>query len=75
MSEQGGETDWIFDAIVNYLKSPKWRTPMLSFIEENCLVFDLDEVNKFEYTKIHEASFAVSPDRTTSNSSRSSLPR
>ncbi len=28
---------------------------MLSFLEENCLVFDSEEENKFEYTKIHQA--------------------
>ena len=28
---------------------------MLSFIEENCLIFDSEEENKFEYTKIHQA--------------------
>ena len=46
--------DWIFDAIINYLKSPKWKEPMISFIEANCLVFDEEDENKFEYSKIHE---------------------
>jgi len=26
---------------------------MLTFIEENCLVFDNEDENKFEYTKLH----------------------
>jgi len=46
--------DWVFDAILNYLKSPKWRTPMMSFMEENCLIFDEEDENKFEYTKVHK---------------------
>lgn len=31
---------------------------MLSFIEENCLVFDPEDENKFEYTKIHKVNSA-----------------
>ena len=27
---------------------------MMSFMEENCLIFDEEDENKFEYTKVHK---------------------
>ncbi len=29
--------DWIFDAIYEFFQSPRWQTPVQSFIEENCV--------------------------------------
>lgn len=37
-----------------YLTSPIWRNPLLDFIEENCIIFEDAEENKFEYTKIFQ---------------------
>lgn len=45
--------DWFFDIIINFLRSPRWKTPIMSFLDENCLVFDNEEENKLEYTQIH----------------------
>ena len=45
--------DWIFDCLITFLKSPRWKTPVVSFIEEHCLIFDDEEENKLEYTTIH----------------------
>ena len=28
-------------------------------MDENCLIFDADEENKFEYTEIHNVSFLI----------------
>ena len=42
--------DWFFDLIINFIKSPRWKAPMMSFIDEYCIVFDTDDENKFEYT-------------------------
>eukprot|EP00916_Digyalum_oweni_P018988 GHVL01031682.1.p1 GENE.GHVL01031682.1~~GHVL01031682.1.p1 ORF type:complete len:495 (+),score=180.59 GHVL01031682.1:303-1787(+) len=39
--------------IKNFLLSPLWLSPILDFVDENCLVFDRDDENKFEYTAIH----------------------
>jgi hypothetical protein len=36
------------------MRSPRWRAPVVSFIEEYCLVFDNEEENKLEYTTIHK---------------------
>lgn len=49
-----GEHDWIFDSLITFLKSPRWKTPVVSFIEENCIIFDNEEENKFEYTSVHK---------------------
>ena len=48
-----GENDWFFDIIINFLRSPRWKTPVMSFLDEYCIVFDNEEENKLEYTKIH----------------------
>lgn len=48
--------DWFFDMIIGFLRSPRWKTPIMSFIDEHCLVFDDEEENKLEFTKIHNVS-------------------
>lgn len=47
------ENDWIFDSVLNYIRSPLWKVPVSSFINEHSIVFDSDDENKLEYTKIH----------------------
>ena len=51
-----GENDWFFDIIINFLRSPRWKTPIMTFLDENCLVFDTEDENKLEYTSIHSVS-------------------
>jgi hypothetical protein len=46
--------NWLYDAIVQFLKSPGWKTPIMTFIDEHCILFDSEEENKLEYTQIHE---------------------
>lgn len=48
-----GENDWFFDIIINFLRSPRWKTPVMSFLDEYCISFDNEDENKLEYTKIH----------------------
>ena len=31
---------WLFDAVLGFLKSPGWALPVMSFIDDNCVVFD-----------------------------------
>jgi len=52
-TEEEGENDWFFDIIINFLRSPRWKTPIMSFLDEYCIIFDDEEENKLEYTKIH----------------------
>jgi len=49
-----GEDDWFFDIIINFLRSPRWKTPIMSFLDEHCIIFDNEEENKLEYTPIHK---------------------
>lgn len=48
------EEKLMYDYVRQYLSSPLWRNPLLDFIEENCLIFDDSEENKFEYTKVFQ---------------------
>ncbi len=45
--------EWLYDYILQFLRSPGWRVPILSFIDEYCIVFDTEDENKFIYTEIH----------------------
>ena len=51
--EPEGENDWFFDIIINFLRSPRWKTPIMSFLDEYCIIFDSEDENKLEYTPIH----------------------
>jgi len=48
------ENDWFFDIIINFLRSPRWKTPIMSFLDEYCIIFDTEDENKLEYTPIHK---------------------
>ncbi len=63
--------DWVFDSVMGYLQSPQWTTPVLTFIDENCVVFDNEEENKLIYTEIHQVFvvFRISIDRRRNSNS------
>eukprot|EP00057_Strongylocentrotus_purpuratus_P030842 XP_782861.1 PREDICTED: cilia- and flagella-associated protein 36 [Strongylocentrotus purpuratus] len=48
------DRDWVIDGVVGFLSSPIWRVPILSFIEQKCIVFNPEEENKIAYTEIYE---------------------
>lgn len=48
-----GEYEYVFDIVIGYIRSPYWKAPIVSFIDEHCVIFDDDEENKLEYTSIH----------------------
>lgn len=48
------DRDWIFDSVINFVKSPLWKVPITSFINEHCVIFDDEDENKLEYTDIHK---------------------
>ena len=48
------EHDWVLDVITEYLQSPEWKTSIIDFIDENCVVFEDAEENRLEYTNIHK---------------------
>eukprot|EP00741_Cyanophora_paradoxa_P023252 tig00000254_g22459.t1 len=43
-----------YDAIVQFLRSPRWSVPIMQFIDDHCVVFDMDDENKLVYTEIHK---------------------
>lgn len=42
--------------IIGFLRSPRWKTPVMSFLDDHCIEFDLDydKENKLCYTDIHK---------------------
>ncbi|KAM3145218.1 hypothetical protein pb186bvf_002546 [Paramecium bursaria] len=52
--QQAQENTWMYDLILQYLASPLWRNPISDFLDENCVVFDEEEENKFSYQDIHK---------------------
>jgi hypothetical protein len=36
------------------LRSPRWVTPIMSFVDEYSICFDTEDENKLEYTSIHD---------------------
>jgi hypothetical protein len=46
--------DWVFEGVLQFLRSPLWTTPVYGFIEQHCHVFDPDDPeNKLVYTELH----------------------
>ncbi|KAK3747134.1 hypothetical protein QZH41_015122 [Actinostola sp. cb2023] len=52
--EMAADSEFVFDAVIGFLTSPIWNTPVPTFIEQNCLVFDPDEDHQEAYKEIHE---------------------
>jgi hypothetical protein len=50
--------DWIFDSMIQYIRSPYYYSPVLTYIDENCTIFDDEEENKFEYTDVHKVCWS-----------------
>uniref|UniRef100_A0A7S4H8G5 Cilia- and flagella-associated protein 36 n=1 Tax=Guillardia theta TaxID=55529 RepID=A0A7S4H8G5_GUITH len=46
--------NWQLEAVDQFMRSPEYKTPIMNYIDEKCIVFDDDEENKLEFTKIHE---------------------
>lgn len=45
--------EWILEIMAEYLQSPVWKNPIISFVEEHCIVFEDTEENRLDYTEIH----------------------
>ena len=39
--------------MLQFLISKEWKITILNFVDNNCVVFDNEEENKFEYTLLH----------------------
>ena len=40
--------------MMHVFKAPTWEVPIMQFIDDNCIVFDNDDENKFSYSDIHQ---------------------
>ncbi|KAH9582273.1 BART domain [Trypanosoma melophagium] len=49
MSEDG----WITESVVQFTRSPLWRTPVDNFVDDNCWLFTEDAEMKVEQTEVH----------------------
>ena len=47
--------DWIFEAILAFLSSPTWDAHVMNFVDEQCVIFDGAEENRFEHWDAHQA--------------------
>eukprot|EP00948_MAST-09A_sp_MAST-9A-sp1_P000307 g307.t1 len=52
--QESSELDWLFDYMSSVFKSPGWDVPVMTFIDEKCVVFDNEEENKLSYMEIHK---------------------
>lgn len=39
--------------IIGFLRSPRWKVPVMTFLDEKCVSFDNEDENKLEFTGIH----------------------
>lgn len=53
MAKSEPTVDWLYDYILQFLKSPGWRIPIVSFIDEHCYHFTSEDENKLVYTQLH----------------------
>ena len=53
-------SDWFFDVIIGFLRSPRWKTPVMSFLDDKCANFDGSEENSLEHTTIHNVRLFIS---------------
>ena len=55
MASTGGnsEHDWLFEYVKSVLSSPSWEVPIMSFIDDNCILFGSDEENSLLQGEVH----------------------
>ena len=49
--------DWLYDYLLQFLKSAGWKVPILEFIDQYCYQFEDSNENKLVYTEIHNVIF------------------
>lgn len=51
--------EWLLEAVMAWLRSPEYTTPVMNFIDEKCIVFDAEEEFRLEFTAIHNEFVAL----------------
>jgi hypothetical protein len=49
-----GEETWLLDAVLVFLKSEVYTTPVGNFVDEHCVVFGSQDENELQFTAIHQ---------------------
>ncbi|EAN96823.1 hypothetical protein, conserved [Trypanosoma cruzi] len=60
------DDSWIIESIVQFTRSPLWRTPINNFVDDNCSMFSDDGEMKVEQTEVHLAFRKLADDLITS---------
>jgi hypothetical protein len=53
------DSGWVLECVMAFLRSPEYTTPVMNFIDENCLVFDTEDESKLNFTDVHQKFIAV----------------
>mmetsp|Transcript_41719 Transcript_41719/g.108049 ORF Transcript_41719/g.108049 Transcript_41719/m.108049 type:complete len:223 (+) Transcript_41719:63-731(+) len=60
---EGGDSGWLVDMVIGFMRSPTWNTPLTQFINDKCILFDnFQEENKHEYVEVHNEFKALVDD-------------
>ncbi|CAG9460702.1 unnamed protein product [Pedinophyceae sp. YPF-701] len=51
---EAGDDAWMQEAIIEFLQSPCYINPLMTFVDEKCVVFQDEEENALEYTQLHQ---------------------
>jgi len=54
MSKKDQELDWIYECVLQTIRSPEFRNPIKDFIDDNCESFIGLEENTFEQGELHK---------------------
>ena len=54
MSQNEDDLDWVYDIVLQLIRSPEFRNPIKDFIDDNCNTFIGLEENTFEQGSLHK---------------------
>ena len=54
MSKEEADLDWVYDIVLQLIRSPEFRNPIKDFIDDNCNTFIGVEENTFEQGALHK---------------------
>jgi len=54
MSQNEADLDWVYDIVLQLIRSPEFRNPIKDFIDDNCNTFIGVEENTFEQGALHK---------------------
>ena len=54
MGSSSEEQEWVFAYMMGVMQSPTWEVPVMTFIDENCIAFGLEEENQHTQMALHE---------------------